>query len=60
YHSARGHEHAHLICRSCQKVISIGLEEMEQALGGLAGQHGFSPDYGHLTVFGTCVECAEK
>ncbi|MCW2710418.1 MAG: transcriptional repressor, partial [Marmoricola sp.] len=60
YHSARGHEHAHLICRSCQKVISIGLDEMEQALGGLAGQHGFSPDYGHLTVFGTCVECAEK
>jgi Fur family ferric uptake transcriptional regulator len=58
YHSARGHEHAHLICRNCQKVISIGLDEMEQALGPLAAVHEFSPDYGHLTVFGTCRDCA--
>ncbi len=58
YHSARGHEHAHLICRDCQKVISIGLEEMGEALGGLAAARGFVPDYGHLTVFGQCAECA--
>ena len=31
---------------------------MEEALGPLAAQHGFSPDYGHLTVFGTCADCA--
>jgi Fur family ferric uptake transcriptional regulator len=30
---------------------------MEQALGPLVGQHDFAPDYGHLTVFGTCAEC---
>lgn len=59
YHSARGHEHAHLICRTCQKVISVGLDEMAQALGGLADEHGFAPDYGHLTVFGTCRDCRE-
>ena len=58
YHSARGHEHAHFVCRDCQQVISIGLDEVAQALGGLAGQHGFTPDYGHLTVFGTCAGCA--
>ena len=57
YHSARGHEHAHLVCRQCQKVISIGLDEMEQALGALAAVHEFSPDYGHLTVFGVCRDC---
>ncbi len=59
YHSARGHEHAHLICRKCQKVISIGLDEMAEALGGLAAERGFVPDYGHLTVFGRCADCAE-
>ena len=59
YHSARGHEHAHLICRHCQKVISIGLDEMAEALGDLAATRDFVPDYGHLTVFGHCGECAE-
>ena len=58
YHSARGHEHAHLVCRECRRVISVGRGEMEQALGSLAEAHGFSPDYGHLTVFGTCRDCA--
>ena len=24
YHSAAGHEHAHFVCRGCQKMISIG------------------------------------
>ena len=57
YHSARGHEHAHLICRTCHRVISIGLDEMAQALGALAAAHEFAPDYGHLTVFGTCADC---
>ena len=54
YHSARGHEHAHLVCRVCHRVISIGRAEIEDALGPLAARHDFTPDYGHLTVFGTC------
>lgn len=58
YHSATGHEHAHLICRQCRRVISVGREEVEQALGPLAGRHEFAPDYGHLTVFGVCAGCA--
>lgn len=60
YHSARGHEHAHLVCRDCGRVISIDRAEMETALEGLAGERGFAPDYGHLTVFGTCAECVAK
>lgn len=60
YHSARGHEHAHLVCRDCGRVISIDRAEMETTLEGLAGERGFAPDYGHLTVFGTCAECVAK
>jgi Fur family transcriptional regulator, ferric uptake regulator len=59
YHSATGHEHAHFVCRDCKKTISVGRDEMEEALGPLASQHGFHPDYGHLTVFGTCADCSE-
>jgi Fur family ferric uptake transcriptional regulator len=60
YHSATGHEHAHFVCRTCKKMISVGRDEMEQALGELAAKHEFSPDYGHLTVFGTCADCRES
>ena len=57
YHSASGHEHAHLVCRECRRVISIDRTEVEAALSGLVRTRGFSPDYGHLTVFGTCEDC---
>ena len=60
YHSATDHEHAHLVCRSCHNVISVGRPEIEEALRGLADQRGFTPDYGHLTVFGLCANCAAK
>jgi Fur family ferric uptake transcriptional regulator len=59
YHATSGHEHSHLICRNCQKVISVERSEMEPALAPLAERHGFTPDYGHLTVFGTCRNCAD-
>ena len=60
YHSAAGHEHAHFVCRGCQRLTSIGRGEMEAALGPLAAAYGFEPDYGHLTVFGTCEECRNR
>lgn len=57
YHSTSGHEHSHLVCRDCRKVISVEGATMEAALGPLAAERGFAPDYGHLTVFGTCADC---
>jgi Fur family transcriptional regulator, ferric uptake regulator len=60
YHSTAGHEHSHLICRGCHKVISVERADMEAALGPLAARHGFAPDYAHLTVFGTCADCADS
>jgi len=57
YHSTGGHEHSHLVCRSCHQVFSVDRAEMQRALGAVADRHGFAPDYGHLTVFGTCSDC---
>lgn len=59
YHAATGHEHAHLVCRECKKVISVGREEIETAFAALASRHDFTPDYGHLTVFGLCADHAD-
>lgn len=60
YHSTTGHEHSHLVCRQCRRVISVDRTDMEAALGPLAAGHGFLPDYGHLTVFGSCADCAAQ
>ncbi len=59
YHSTTGHEHSHLVCRQCRRVISVDRTDMEAALGPLAAGHGFVPDYGHLTVFGSCTDCRD-
>ena len=57
YHSTSGHEHSHFVCRRCRTVVSVERADMEAALGPLASRHGFAPDYGHLTVFGSCADC---
>jgi Fur family ferric uptake transcriptional regulator len=58
YHSVVGHEHFHLVCRHCQRVISVDPAVLDPLATALAQGHGFVVDVGHLTVFGTCAECA--
>jgi len=57
YHSTRGHEHFHLVCRDCHKVVSVNAEDAAPFVESLATRHAFSPDLGHLTVFGRCHDC---
>lgn len=57
YHSTRGHTHFHLVCRGCHRVISVDVEEAASFAESLEGRHAFTPDMGHLTVFGLCDEC---
>ena len=54
YHSVGGHEHFHLVCRNCHKVISVDPDVLQPLLNRLRDDHGFAVDVGHLTVFGTC------
>ncbi|MBM9458395.1 transcriptional repressor [Nocardioides sp. zg-536] len=56
YHSVRGHEHFHLICRTCEQVISVDSAEAAPFVEALSTR-GFVPDLGHLTVFGRCAAC---
>jgi Fur family transcriptional regulator, ferric uptake regulator len=54
YHSTSEHEHFHLVCRNCHKVISVDPVVLTPVSERLAADHGFTVDIGHLTVFGTC------
>jgi Fur family ferric uptake transcriptional regulator len=57
YHSVRDHEHFHLVCRNCHKVISVHPEVLEPTLTRLREEFAFVVDVGHLTVFGRCTDC---
>ncbi len=57
YHSVTDHEHFHLVCRNCGRVASVAPDMLKPLTDRLSGEHNFTVDVGHLTVFGTCVEC---
>lgn len=59
YHSIGGHEHFHLVCRNCERVLSVDADVAAEFARLLKADHGFSMDVGHLAVFGTCEDCEE-
>ena len=59
YHSVSDHEHFHLVCRNCGRVVSVGPGMLTSLTERLRDEQNFAVDVGHLTVFGDCVECPE-
>ena len=57
YHSTRGPEHFHVVCRECGSVRSVAPGVVAPLVDALA-EDGFTVDVGHLSVFGWCSECA--
>ena len=58
YHSTATPEHVHLVCRSCGSVSEAEADAVSLFTGALRERQGFRTDVGHLTVFGTCRNCA--
>ena len=56
YHSVRGHEHFHLKCRECQRVVTVDPDVVAPLLDRLETEFAFVADVGHLTIFGRCAE----
>ena len=59
YHSVTDHEHFHLVCRNCHKVVSVDPEVVAPLAERLEREQGFVIDIGHLAVFGRCTDCEE-
>lgn len=59
YHSVSEHEHFHVVCRNCQRIISVDPDALADVVRRLRDDHAFVVDIGHLTVFGRCVDCGE-
>lgn len=60
YHSVAEHEHFHLVCRNCHRVVSVDPDVLTDLMARLREEHGFAVDVGHLTMFGECAggQCA--
>lgn len=59
YHSRRTPDHVHLVCRGCGTVLEAEPDEFAPMVSALRERHGFTPDVGHLTIFGTCGRCPQ-
>jgi Fur family ferric uptake transcriptional regulator len=60
YHSITDHEHFHLVCRNCHRVVSVDPSVVAPFAERLRAEHDFVIDVGHLAIFGTCVECESE
>lgn len=52
------HDHHHLICRSCERVVELDDEPFQRLAEELARQYGFRVDMHHLVLRGLCPMCA--
>lgn len=58
YHAMTEPDHVHLVCRECQRVTEVGPDVASGLVESVADEQGFDTDVRHLTLFGTCRECA--
>ena len=60
YHSVTDHEHFHLVCRNCHRVVSVDPDVLQPLRDRLLQDHRFTVDVGHLTIFGRCESCESE
>lgn len=59
-YSVREHEHVHLVCHWCGKVVEVPTELLDALADRLAGDFGFELDASHVALSGACGECAAE
>ncbi|MCU1672025.1 MAG: transcriptional repressor [Frankiales bacterium] len=57
YSVASDDQHVHLVCRDCGGVDEMDSSLLEDVVGRLSAERGFSVDVGHFAVFGRCRAC---
>jgi Fe2+ or Zn2+ uptake regulation protein len=54
-----GHDHHHLICRTCGESIQIEHDLLESVYAQVHERTGFQIDCCHVTFFGLCPDCIQ-
>jgi len=59
-YEAQSHEHQHLVCLSCGKVVEFECGHCAAVHQKLAGDYGFDITSGRVELFGYCEECGRE
>ena len=51
------HQHFHLLCSKCGKLIHLECDEVEHLISHIEEEHGFQVDISKVTLYGVCEEC---
>ncbi len=51
------HQHFHLLCIKCGKLIHLECHEVDHLLSHIQDKHGFSIDVSRVNLYGLCSEC---
>lgn len=54
------HNHFHLLCSKCGKLIHLECHEVEHLISHIEEEHGFKVDISKVTLYGLCDECQEN
>lgn len=54
-----GHDHHHLICRTCGKSVEMDHAALSRAYRQMEGATGYKQITSHTTFFGLCPACQE-
>lgn len=54
------HNHLHLQCRNCGRVIHLDCEFMQQIYGHILNEHNFKLECGNSVLLGLCDQCREE
>lgn len=57
YEIAGTEPHHHLICRTCDEVITLPHAAVQEFFQTLQRRYSFTVDMDHLTLFGLCPKC---
>ena len=57
--SSNCHEHFHLKCVKCGKLIHLSCDFLMQMENHILNDHGFTVSSGKTVIYGVCAECNE-
>lgn len=54
------HNHFHLICESCGKMLHLDCDEVESLMGHIEKEHNFKVNSDRVVLYGICEDCRSK
>ena len=60
YSGEEAHDHFHLICSKCGRLIHLQCDEVNHLLEHIEKEHGFRIDMSKVNLYGVCESCQKE